>query len=176
MRNVFLLTCLGISLYSFGQTNNNPAFFICHDTVILQPSQGNWLIPASLKSGDEKTGSPNTLGRCLLRAVAEGKLKAIDNVTGEQIPAGQIYTWRMPSDTVAYYDNPDIVKVTSYKVIQSVLSPEDIMRLRVQQDWYLDQQKGQIFSKVVWVDLMMQVYFPSGEFRGYRPYCRIFYP
>ena len=79
----------------------------------------------------------------------------------------------MPTDTVAVYDGKK--EETKYKAVISEIDPSKISRIKIYQDWYLDATNGKLFSRIIWIDLMIEVSNPSGMFLGYRSFCRINY-
>jgi hypothetical protein len=174
---IIVVVCALVSINALTQT-----IFLRHDTAILKASECNWLIPPSLKQAPSKsaqtipvivTGNENTVSEWFLAAIGKGKLKAFDPVSDERIPAKEIYNWQMPRDTMAVFnENGDI---SQYKVVIQELDPQSIKRITIQQDWWLDNLTGKIFSRVRWIELMTEVYSFSGEIRGYKSFCRIKY-
>lgn len=148
---LFLCMLLG-GLFVSGQPDASPGIPVRQDTII-------WEVADSLPV-------------LLLQAIEKGKVKAMDHFSGEQIPAAEIYTWRMVKDTVARYDSDSNIK---YEVVQSFRKPEAITRLRIMQSWYWDTEKSRLYSRVSWMELLEEVYDASGSFRAYRPLCRIYY-
>src|SRR5207244_11939712 len=94
-------------------------------------------------------------------------------ITCRNISADEIIFWNMPSDTVAV--NDEGVKISRYIVIQHEIDPSKISRIKIQQDWYIDATNGKLFSRISWIDLMIEVQNPEGMLLGYRPFCRINY-
>ncbi len=129
-------------------------------------------MPPTSPSSSNAAGE-NTVAEWFLLAIKKGKLKATDAYSGKPIPASKIFTWDMPADTVAVYDNNR--EVTSYKVVVHEIDPEKISQIRIQQDWYLDRTGGKVFSRIKWIELLMEVQSPGGEWLGYKPFCRIYY-
>lgn len=156
---------------AFAQTNST---FIRQDTILLKSAECNWLISPVYKKNNMMSNTPgNTLSEWLLQSVKNGKLKAFDPYTGKQIPAKQIYSWNMPVDTVTYADVDS--GATKYRVVHANLDPDNIKQIRVQQDWYLNYNNGEIFSRIGWIELMTDVYSSFGGFMGTKPFCRIYY-
>jgi hypothetical protein len=109
----------------------------------------------------------------ILQAIDQGKLKAVDCVTNESIPASQVYTWRMAADTVMRYDTAtDTAKM---EVVWQQRKATAITQIRVRQDWYLDAISGKLSSTINWIELLEEISSFSGDFIGYRPFCRIYY-
>lgn len=150
---------------AFTQTN---IVFIRHDNTVMNASDANWLIPpASIPN------SARTVTDWFLQSIYKGKIKAVDPDDSKPIPGGQIYSWRMPSDTVAVYD--DNLETTKYQVIKGVIDPQKIDRIRIRQDWYLNTTSGKIYSRIRCIELMIKIYSSTGLELGYRPFCRIDY-
>jgi hypothetical protein len=149
----------------FAQTNS---LFLRRDTIVLQSEECNWLMPREFK-----TDSTKTVSEWLIQSIKKGKIQAIDPNTDRNIPSGEILFWNMPSDTVGVEDGSS--EFSHYVVTQHAIDPSKISRIKIQQDWYLDPSNGKLFSRIKWVDLMIEVYNPSGMFLGYKPFCRINY-
>jgi hypothetical protein len=137
--------------------------FLRHDTILLKAGDANWLVPGFGKDNTAR----DSIGKWYLDAVRLGKFEAFDPVTSERIPADKIYTWRMPADTVALSG-----ETSTYKIIQSTVKLSDITRIRVQQDWYFNNNTGEFISVTKWIELLIEIHGPGG-FRGYRPFCRL---
>jgi hypothetical protein len=155
------------------------SLFLRHDTVMLSASECNWLIPPAPSQTKSVNTIPvtqsnhqNTVSEWFLSSIKEGKLKAVDPLSDKFIPAKQIYAWGMPADTMTVYMNSE---KASYKVVVKEIQPEKIDQIRIQQDWWLDASTGKIFSKINWIELMIEVYSSTGMYIGHRPFCRIYY-
>lgn len=150
---------------TFAQTN---AVFIRHDSTVLRSSDANWLLPpASIPN------SAHTVTTWFLQAIFKGKIKAVDPNDGKPIPGSQIYSWNMSGDTIAVYD--DDLESAGYHVVKREINSQDIDRIRIQQDWYLNSASGKIYSQIRCIELMMKIYTSSGLEIGYKPFCRINY-
>jgi hypothetical protein len=113
------------------------------------------------------------IAESMLQAIDQGKLKAVDCVTNEPIPASQVYTWRMATDTVMRYDTAtDTAKM---EIVRQQRKATAITQIKVQQDWYLDAKSGKLSSRINWVELLEEISSFSGDFIGYRSFCRIYY-
>ena len=108
----------------------------------------------------------------ILRDVHQRKLRAIDPVTGDPIPADRILKWRMPADTVAVQDDAGNSK---YAVVQSEQSPDLFTRIRIYQDWYFDRESGKIRGEITFFELLKDIYTSTGTLIGYSTLCRIYY-
>src|SRR5689334_15280713 len=89
---------------SFAQTNAN-SILVRHDTAVLKADECEWLIKSLARNDPALTsaiGKPITL--ILLEAIEKGRLKAIDPQTNKPIPAKEIFTWKLETDTVIMYD------------------------------------------------------------------------
>jgi hypothetical protein len=177
MKKISIATALVFILMSTNAQTRS--LFLRHDTTILLASACNWLIPPLPAPKSTNTtpltlsNQQNTVSEWFLSSINKGKFKAVDPFTEKPIPSGQIYTWGMPADTIAVYDLK--MEKESYKVVVNEIQPEMIDRLRIQQDWWLDASTGKIFSRINWVELMIDVNGPSGMNLGQRPFCRIYY-
>jgi hypothetical protein len=137
-------------LHSSAQSNKVTTF-IEHDTVIV---------------------SNLSLSKTILQAVKNGKIKAVDYITNQSIPPKQIFTWKMPVDTTALSDKEGNVK---YVTVHRHRSANDITRLKIFHDWYLDNSSGKLSSRIQRVELLEEIKNFSGEFMGYRPLFKIYY-
>ena len=137
-------------LHSSAQ-NNKATTFIEHDTVIV---------------------SNISLSKTILQAIKNGKIKAVDYITNQPIPPKQIFTWKMPVDTMAVSDKEGNVK---YTIVHQHRSANDITRVKIFHDWYLDNSSGKLSSRVQRIELLEEIKNFSGEFVGYRPLFKIYY-
>lgn len=152
MKISFLLLAQLFSSAILAQSNQ-ATVFIRHDTTTLKTDK------AIIKS--------------ILQAVERGKLRALDCFTNLRIPAGQVYTWRMQTDTIPQYDGGG--NYARPAVVQHYRKAEAITQIRVQQDWYLNRAASQIISRVRWIELLEEIKNSTGEFIGLRPFCRVNY-
>lgn len=159
------IASLFMMLISFSQT-----VFLRHDTAVLNASECNWLVP-SVKQSSVSKANEITVAQWLLSAIKKGKLKAVDALTGKTIAADKITAWKMPADTVAVYDSSR--NVQGYKLVQTEVNPERISRLRILQDWYMNYNTSMIVTKLLAVELLIEVYSESGLYIGYKPFCTI---
>jgi hypothetical protein len=153
---------------SFAQSDHLNEILVRHDTTTLKAEECKWIIKPLSKTGE--TGKPVPL--VILQAIYKGKLRAVDPLTGIQIPSKEIFTWGMAADTVADSDEAGNMK---YKIIQAKHNPDDIPLIRIYQDWYLDISTGKFRSVIKWIELLEDVKSVSGYFIGHRPLYRIYY-
>jgi hypothetical protein len=147
--------------------------FIRHDSVLLKSGECNWLIPPNLKADPSLyRGSESNIAEWLLASIHKGKIRAMDPQTRQQIPAKEIYTWQMPTDTMLTYDLN--MEPSGHKVVRRERQARDLKQLRVIMDWYMDGN-GKIFNRLRAVDLMEEIRTYDGSFLGYRTLCRINY-
>src|SRR6266576_1753062 len=131
-------------LHSSAQ-NNKATTFIKHDTVIV---------------------TNISLSKAIIQAIKNGKIKAVDYITNQPIPPKQIFTWKMPVDTMAVNDKEGNAK---YVIVQQHRSADDITRVKIFHDWYLDNLSGKLSNRVQKIELLEEIKNSSGEFMGYRP-------
>jgi len=153
---------------SFAQNNPIHEILVRHDTTTLKADECEWIIKPRPKTGE--TG--NSVPFVILQAIQKGTLRAVDPLTGLQIPANEIFFWRMTADTVAEIDEG---KNTPYKIVRAKHNPDQIPLIRICQDWYFDIQSGMFRSEIKWIELLEEVKSASGYFIGLRPLCRIYY-
>ncbi len=137
-------------LHSSAQ-NNKTATFIKHDTAVV---------------------SNISLSKAIIQAIKNGKIKAVDYITNQPIPPKQISTWKMPVDTMAVHDKDGNAK---YVIVHQHRSANDITRVKIFHDWYLDNSSGKLSSRVQRIELLEEIKNSSGEFMGYRPIFKIYY-
>lgn len=153
---------------SLAQNNPVNEIRVRHDTTTLKAEECEWIIKPRSKTGE--TG--NSVPFVILQAIEKGTLKAVDPLTESQIPANEIFFWRMAADTVAEIDEG---KNTHYKIVRAKHNPDQIPLIRICQDWYFDIQSGLFRSEIKWIELLEEVRSSAGYFIGLRPFCRIYY-
>ena len=159
---------------SFAQTNNANSILIRHDTTILKADECEWIIKSLAKNNPALTseiGKPVTL--IILEAIEKGKLKAIDPETNKPIPAKEIFTWKMSSDTIAEYDNEGNIK--GYRAMKHMHSVNNISELMIFQDWYFNAATGKFHAVIKWIELRENIFTSQGIFLGTTALCRIYY-
>ena len=109
----------------------------------------------------------------ILKAVVQGKLKAVDYFTDQHIPAGQIYTWKMGRDTIVRIDTSG--NYTKLEVVQQTRKTERITKIRILHDWYFDIASGQFISRTRWIELLEEIYGAAGYYIGLQPFCKVYY-
>ena len=138
----------------FAQSSNTDAVLIRQDTALLKPGK--------------------TIVDSIFRAVVQGKLRAVDYVTNQSIPPGQIYTWKMGTDTIVRADTSGNYAIV--EVVQQYRKTERITQIRVLHDWYFSVTTGQFISRTRWIELLEEIYSPSGFFIGIKPFCKVYNP
>ena len=164
-----------ISAFSaIAQSSNSNSILIRHDTTLLKADECEWIIRSLVKNDLKLTpelGKPLSL--FLLGAIEKGKLKAFDGFTNEPIPAKKIMTWKMPADSVMTFD--DNGNASKIVIVQRERMSDQLNRVRIFQDWYLDIATGKFHSEIKWVELMEEVHSSIGDMLGYSVLCRIYY-
>lgn len=168
-----VIVFLALLCSAAGHTQNN-FLLLRHDTAILKAEECEWIIKSLSKNDPALTPHlGKTTPLVILQAVEKGKCKAYDIETNEVIPAGKIFEWRMPADSVPRYD--DAGNMTGIAAVTKQVNSDMLPQIRVFQDWYLDIASGKIITQVKWIDLMQEIKTYDGTLIGLRPYCRIFY-
>lgn len=163
MRNFLLPFLLLLSPVAFSQ--HVTGILVRHDTTLLVPSECKWII----KSAGSQTDK--SVSFIILQAIEKGKIKAVDPLTNKVIPGNKIYTWHMPTNTSMVYDS---LGNSTYKTVQSVRKADDIIMIRMYQDWYFNEATGKLYAVPRGSELMEEVRSPAtGEFIGYRVLCWI---
>lgn len=171
MKKLVIIILLSYGLQSVSAQNN---ILIKHDTTLLTNSESEWVIKSLLKNDLKQVSN---LGRelpaAMLEAIKKGLIKAYDFDDNKLIPAKQIYTWKMPVDSVMEYDemgNPKRVLA-----VQNEVQASSIDQIRIYNDWYYDVATGKFSSKLKWIEPMIRISTFDGRFIGRRPFCRIYY-
>ncbi len=160
----FLLTVFNI----FAQNSSSNKILIRHDTTVLKAEECEWLIKLDTKPDETSRSVP----LIILETIKKGHLQALDPQTDFPIPSNEIFTWNMPVDTVAKLDDSGHQR---FVVIKSELNPDNIPFIKIYSDWYLDVANGNFYSVIKWIELMREVRSHNGYFRGYIPFCRVYY-
>lgn len=174
MRKLPIILSLVITCFSsFAQTSPSNKLLVKHDTAVLVASECEWIIKSLLTNTPAQTAEiGKSVPQVILEAIGKGKIKAIDAETNQPIPATEIFTWRIGTDTVLTFDEAGNEK---YKVIQRIRDADRISRIKIYQDWYFDLTTKKLQSTIKWIELMEEVHTPTGNFIGYMALCRIYY-
>ena len=168
MKRTAITFALATAFFSaIAQTISSQNLLIRRDTIVLNASECNWVIN-SLHSNGQKSRSIPIL---ILQAVNQGKLRAIDPVTGDPIPAERILQWHMPADTVTVQDAAGNSK---YAVVQSEQNPDLFTMIRICQDCYFERESGKIRGEIRFIELLKDIYTPTGTLIGHSTFCRIY--
>jgi hypothetical protein len=65
--------------------------------------------------------------------------------------------------------------ISKYEVVQKMRDPEKITQIKIYQDWYFDLTTSKFQSEIKWIELLEEVYDPSGNYIGFKALCRIYY-
>lgn len=161
MKAIFSICLLLISTTGFSQDGK---VIIRQDTTLLKAEDCNWLTKT-------KAPTTGTVSMLILQRIRSGHVLAKDPQTLEVIPANKILTWQQASDTIMVWDEKK--QDNTFKVVINEIKPDAISRVRIFHDWYIDTFTGKIGSTVRFVELLLDIYGPTGEIRGYRPFCRL---
>jgi len=159
---------------AFAQNNQLNSILVRHDTTLLNAEECEWIIKSLIKNDPALTsqiGKPVPL--IMLEGIEKGKLKAIDPETNKPIPAKEIFTWKMGTDTIPIYDNEG--NITKYQAVKRLHSSDHLKQLRIYQDWYFDVSTGKFHSQIKWIELMADVSTSNGVYLGKVALCRIYY-
>lgn len=168
------ITGLWITTFSFGCFAQSNSILLRHDTTQLKALECEWVIKALIKIDPSLISEiGKSVPLIILQAIERGKLKATDPLTNKIIPAKEIFTWKMPRDTMMVADANG--NYTKQEVIQRKINSDDITQLRIFQDWYFDIATGKIQSQIESIELLILVYTPAGHFIGNKAICRIHY-
>lgn len=164
-----------IALDSYAQKTNTATVLMRQETITLKAADCAWLVK-SISKNSTSSSSGNSIPEFFLKAIEQGKLKAFDSWTDEPIPAKEIYTWRMPIDTLDASSDG----VFKYEVLQHKRTGDSIKQIRVCQDWYFDGKENKLFSIIKWIEFIEpdpnHIYRRKSDFEvDLIPFCRIYY-
>ena len=156
-----------VVFFSFGQKNPVHKMLVRHDTIILKTDEYQWL-------GKTSAAKNKSVPQVILESVQSGKLKAFDPQTNKLIPGNKIFTWRQAADTMTVWNARKEENVIT--VVQHKINPENLTRIRIYHDWYLNTATGKIESRIKMLELIGEVRTPSsGDMIGYQIFCRVRY-
>jgi hypothetical protein len=99
---IALIIC---ALSTVAQNNNTGSILVRHDTTLLKADECEWIIKSLIKNDPALTSEiGKEVSLIIMQAIEKGKLKAIDPETNKPIPAKEIFTWKMATDTALIYD------------------------------------------------------------------------
>lgn len=165
LKQTITLALLIPAMSIVAQNNSSTKRPVKQDTVVFNAAECNWIISSPSAKG-------KSIPQLILEAVKNGKLKAFDPQLNSPIPASEIFKWKMGKDMVAEYDDAGGVK---YHAVQQLHQSKNITRIRIMQQWYLDLTTNKLSSTVQWIELLEEIYTPTGNMIGFAPLCRIYY-
>lgn len=171
---LFFFVSILASFNSYAQKAGSDAVLVRQDTITLKASECNWIIK-TLPKNVATSESGNSIPVLLLQAIEQGKLKAFDSWTNKPISAKEIYTWKMPIDTIDVSNggNP------KYDVVRHKRTADAIKNIRVCQSWYFDVKSNKLFSLINWIELIEPYLYEAikneNEDAGQIIFCKIYY-
>ncbi len=163
-----------IITYSFAQNISSAEILVRQDTTELKAADCKWIITAlQIKYEVSEKGMDKSIPHIIFEAIENNKLKAVDPVTGNFIPAKEINTWQLAFDTVATIDADGNHK---YSLVQRKRNPDYFSLVRIYHDWVFNITSGKFKNVIRYIELLESIYtITSGIFIGYKPFCRIYY-
>jgi len=161
-------------LGTLAQKSNTNNMLVRHDTTLLNAEESEWIVKSLIKNDPALTsqiGKPIPL--IMLEAIEKGRLQAVDPETNKPIPPKEIFTWKMPADTIPIYDFEG--KIIKSQVVKRLHSPVYFKQVRIFQDWYFDVSTGQFHSQIKWIELMEDISTSQGIYLGKVALFRIYY-
>jgi hypothetical protein len=115
-----------------------------------------------------------TLIQHIMTAVSEGRVKAYDFMSNQQLSGSDISLMlhRVDSISLERADPPHELYDT---VITKDLKLADITRLRFLEEWRMDEKTLSFSKKVTGICPLLEVYAADGELRGYKPLFWVFF-
>ena len=120
----------------------------------------------------------------LVKAVRSGKVTAfssdddrfttpLDSASFEKAMSGG-YT---ECDTVPVYNPDDPTKIDSFVVICPTLSPDDIVKFRIKEDWVFDREASRLFCRIIGIAPLKTILGPDKKKEiGAYPLFWVYYP
>ncbi|MBL0336763.1 MAG: hypothetical protein IPP73_16005 [Chitinophagaceae bacterium] len=167
----FFISGLSASLALVAQPDHR--FFLKEDTIVLNAGQITWLLQFSPgNENNSKDSAGQTVPQLLFNLASQQKIVFYDAISGQPVPAGEIYTWQMPADTT---ETKLAGANKEFTLVRQKLNTGSFTSMRICQRLYLNTETGEISSTIKWVELLRNVYAVEGSFIGVRPYYRILY-
>ena len=167
-------TTLLLAIIGYGCFAQNNSLLVRHDTTLLLANEGEWILRSLVKNDPSLTLQiGKSVPQIILEAIEKGGLTAIDPQTNQPIPGKEIYTWKMPVDSVSQEDS--VGNLTKYVALKQQLNPAAITQIRIFQDWYMDVSTGKFQGIIKWIELLEEVSTSMGVLIGFKSFCRIYY-
>jgi len=167
----FLISGLSLTLALVAQPDHR--YILKEDTIVLNAGQITWLLQFSPGiENNSKDSARQTVPQLLFNLASLQKIVFYDAISGQPVPAGEIYTWQMPADTTETMQSG---ANKHYTIVQQKLSTSSFTSMRICLGLYINTETGEISTKIKWAELLRNIYAAEGSFIGVRPYYRIKY-
>ncbi len=163
---------LGLSASPALFAQSGHRFLLKEDTVLLDEGQCNWLLPVSADNNGRIDSAGQTVSQLLFNLAGQQKIVFYDALSGQPVPAGEIYTWQMPADTTETMDAGGNKRIS---VIQQKISTGAFTSIRICRRLFMNTATGEISDSIKWAELIRNIYAVEGSFIGTRPFYRIMY-
>lgn len=117
----------------------------------------------------------------LLNAVRSGKVTAFADVddrftTPLDLQSVNSLISGGTADTTAVYNLDDPTKIDRYVVTQTSFNPDDVLKIRLKEEWVFDREAGRMFVRILGIAPLKTSYRQDGSDRGSAPMFWIYYP
>lgn len=117
----------------------------------------------------------------LLNAVRSGKVTAFADVDDRFTTPLDLQSVNMliaggTADTTAVYNLDDPTKIDKYVVTQTSFNPDDVMKIRIKEEWVFDREASRMFVRILGIAPLKTSYRQDGDVRGEAPMFWIYYP
>lgn len=130
-------------------------------------------------AGKESNGDQQFIA-ILLNAVRTGKVLAFADDRFTQpltLDAVNSAMGGGGADTSKVTDINDPTKILEYVVTPKVFNPNDVMKIRIKEEWVFDREASRLFSRIIGICPVKTVYFEGTKReRGVEPMFWIYYP
>jgi gliding motility associated protien GldN len=80
------------------------------------------------------------------------------------------------ADTTPVRDINDPNKIVKYVVTQASFDPDNVMKLRIKEEWVFDREASRMFVRILGIAPLKTLYLPNGTERGSTPMFWVYYP
>lgn len=118
----------------------------------------------------------------LINAIRQGKVTAFDANIDDRFttPLDSLAVIGMisggVSDTTPVYNLQDPTKIDKYVVTTQSFNPEDVMKIRIKEEWVFDREASRLFVRILGIAPLKTLYRQDGTERGSTPMFWIYYP
>ncbi len=175
LRTYVLCLILILTFYACDTGGTSASDCLPDDATVSWSTRSNFKLNFEDKHSDIKVLKPGQkrLLETLLNQVKSGELKAFQYLDLQLMKAEQIGQLFEKIDTVTVLD-PDSGDYIE-KIIRTELNKEAVRKARVKEEWYYDETKRKMYSRVIGLAPMETIYNSDGTERGDTPLFWVFF-